>query len=140
MDPKLFLELTEAGLLKTIGEELKKFFAETSVEYLVEHSPATGDGTKDAENTFYVRREVPNPRNAIHPLAQINMVANITFHLMAQQLAVLFNERPGIDRQQVFTTSGDNIKRLTIHYLKLMKETSDESTSKGLTEGAGAPL
>lgn len=124
MDPKTFLELTEAALLKDIGERLHTFFAPDTVEY----KKAEGDraGLTIAEgDELYDKVVTKNPRSAILPLAQVNMVANVTVHLMAQQLAVLFYQRKEIDRTKVFETTIDNIRRMTAHYMKLVGEESE---------------
>jgi hypothetical protein len=133
MDPKIFLALTEEALLVEVSKLFREFFAEDTVIYEpdLEH-----DGS-------YKKRLDKNVRSTILPLAQVNMIANVTFHLMAQQMALLFLERPNIDRKKVFETAGENIKRLTVHYLKLMKESPDEDNSKGTeagnTDSSGVP-
>ena len=120
MDPKTFLELTEAALLKDIGERLHLFFSPESVEY--KQIPGN-------EQNLYEKVSENNPRSAVLPLAQVNMVANVTFHLMAQQLAMLFHQRPEIDKDKVFQTTLDNVRRLVAYYTGVIKEGKpDENT------------
>jgi hypothetical protein len=115
MDPKTFLELTESQLLTETGEMLRGFFSKELVEY----KPTSTEGT-------YEKVTRPNPRTSIYPMAQINMISNVIFHIMAQQLAILFYERPNISRQEVFETTSDNIRRLVVKYLKDIKEGKEE--------------
>ena len=112
MDPKQFLELTESALLKDIGERLHSFFSGKTSAY---------EPTEDGSG-LYKKVECDNPRSAVLPIAQVNMVANVTFHLMAQQLAVLFHQRPTIDKEKVFQTTMDNVRRLTVYYMSLVTE------------------
>lgn len=133
LDPQAFLEVTEATLLKEIGEKLRTFFDQESVEYR-ELEKDVAAMLLNGNNTLYEKIAVRNPRSAVMPVAQVNMVANVSFHLLAQQLAVFFSTKPEINKDAVFQTTFDNIRRLTAYYVKLLKE---EGQNEGHGEGPG---
>jgi hypothetical protein len=121
MTPQEFLEVTQASLLSHLGEELHKFFA-PEIEKLDKAS-------------------IPNPRSAIKPIAQLNMVANVTFHLMAQQLALVLHEMPELNREKVLKTTFENIRKLVNQYSKeIQKEEENGKThGEGHPAGPGSP-
>lgn len=136
LDPEMFLQVAESGLLKEIGDNLKTYFAPTTTTYQKVVGERGGLVIGESDN-LYEKIEVQNPRSVILPLAQVNMVANVSFHLLAQQLAVFFGTRPEINKEAVFSTTFDNIRRLTAYYVKLLKEEGpDESHGKGTDNGS----
>lgn len=132
LDPQTFLELTEAALLKDIGERLRSFFDEYQETYVHQdhtdefYTAVNGEDFEQIHGGLYKLRREKNPRSAIQPMAQINMVANVTFHLMAQQLALLFASRPGINKKEVYDTVLANVKKLVAQYTEAMKEEANE--------------
>lgn len=152
MDPKAFLELTEATLLTDVSKYLKEYFAGTSEIFTKwdEAQEQAGpykelyqkaeDGSyqripESLRGLLYFKRDSQNPRSAILPMAQVNMVANITFHLMAQQIAVLFALKPGTSREKVFETTFENVRKLVLRYVSTINE---EDHGKGYIQGHSA--
>jgi hypothetical protein len=137
MDLKILaIKQAEADLLKHIGEELKKFFDATAITYREDgRDCADPDGSF---STVYRMEKHGNPRSLISPMAQVNMVANVTFHLMAQQLALLFLSKPQLSRVETFETAFDNVRALTMQYTRQIRE---EAKHEIIIEGhsAGQP-
>lgn len=152
MDLKTFLELTEAALLKDVGERFKSFFSDYSDEYVKwDECQKEAGGLKtlwqDHEShmpepsfvrlpealqaLLYFKRSAKNPRSAVTPMGQVNMMANVTFHLMAQQLALLFTRQPDMSRIRVFDTAFDNVRKLTKTYLDLIERDSPREETFG---------
>ncbi len=111
-----FMELTEAELLKAVGDQLHSFFAPKVSEY---RELPREQGS--SEELRYEKVEVANPRAAILPVAQVNIVANASFHILATQLAVILHQRPELSAESVYQNTFDNIKRLTARYLEVAK-------------------
>lgn len=136
LDPESFLQVAEAALLTELGDKLKTHFSPKIVEYR-KVSGERGGLLIGESDELYERLELDNPRSAIKPLAQVNMVANVSFHLLAQQLAVFFGARPEVNKEAVFDTTFDNIRRLTAYYVKLLKE-EEQHEGHGERPGGGA--
>jgi len=128
MTPQEFLEVTQASLLSHLGEELHKFFSENRIEYLRDDQ---------ATSNSYLKYETPNPSSSIKPIAQLNMVANVTFHLMAQQLALVLHEMPELNREKVLKTTFDNIRKLVNQYSKEIQKEEENGKTHGEGDSAG---
>lgn len=126
----LMIKETEADLLKHIGEELKSFFNPETIQYSEWRGPPPFVEEKP-QPSLWQRFEQRNPRADIAPMAQINIVANVTFHLMAQQLALLFLSKPGISRTEVYDTAFSNVRALTLQYIKQIREETHETDGEG---------
>jgi hypothetical protein len=109
---KDFLKVTEAELLVTVGETLKDAFSPT----VTIPAHVTEDGIFVAEKT------IPNPRATIPAPTQVSIIINVTFHLLAQQLAIMFMTVKSLNRKDVMKTTMDNLKRLTIVYLRDIRD------------------
>jgi len=156
MHPKEFLEVTEASLLSHLGEELHRFFADRKplwtpwdeaqhdagglrtlyqqVDGKFEPLPAS------LQALLYFKREEMNPASAVQPLAQCNIVANATFHLMAQQIAIVLHEMPELNKEKVLQTSFENIRKLVTRYMKaIVEETQDENNDRRDQAGGSGP-
>jgi hypothetical protein len=141
--------VTEAKLLTSLGESLHDFFADFKPLYT-----PWNEAQKDAgelrnlyqkvgenqyqplptvlQNLLFFKGEEVNPAAAVQPIAQCNMVANVTFHLMAQQIAIVLHGLPELDKEKVFATSFENIKKLVNEY---EKEIQKEEGKDGETHG-----
>jgi len=153
MNPKEFLEVTEAALLTHLGEELHKFFAEYNTIYTSWDEAQVNAGSlrvlyqcQDGasfvplppalQKMLLFKREEKNPKSSILPVAQCNMVANATFHLLAQQIAIVLHEMPNLNVEKVLETSFANIRKLVARY---QKEIQEEEAKNGQDHGEGHP-
>jgi hypothetical protein len=157
MHPKEFLEVTEAKLLSHLGDQLHVFFSDRTPiwtswdEAQKEAGPlktlyqVDEHGKQNAlpvglQKLLYFKREEMNPASAVKPIAQCNMVANATFHLMAQQIAIVLHEMPNLDKEKVLQTSYDNIRKLVDKYLEMAKqETHNEDHDQGDQSRGSSP-
>jgi hypothetical protein len=118
MDQKTFLDLAEVSLLKETGENFIKFFGDTRTEYDPDLNQAGN----------FLKREIQNPFSAILKGGQINTIANVTFHLMAQQIAMVLHTRQNVSKEKIFETTFENIRRLVVRYSQAMREEPEGST------------
>ena len=151
MHPKEFLQITEANLLTDLGKEINKFFEDHHEIYTAwdEAQKDAGDlkvlyqqinsGNYQAlpdglQSKLFFKRTSANPASSVQPLAQLNMVANVTFHLLAQQLALVLHQMPELNRETVLKTTFENIRKLVSKYTKMVeseKETQNEAHDQG---------
>jgi hypothetical protein len=146
IDPKTFIDATEAALLKDVGERFKSYFNNYLDEYVgwdecqkeagglktlwQDHEshmpePRFEKLPENLQSLLYFKRQAKNPRSVITPMGQVNMIANVTFHLMAQQLALLFTQAPDMSREKVYQTAFENVRKLTLTYLNMIREDSN---------------
>lgn len=160
MHPKEFLQVTEAKLLTALGEKLHNFFD----EYLPLYTP-WNEAQKEArelktlyqkvgedkyqplpatlQDLLYFKRSEVNPAAAVQPIAQCNMAANATFHLMAQQIAIVLHGMPDLNKEKVFETTFGNIRKLVENYAKDIQEEEakhGETHDQGPAAGAGSTV
>lgn len=162
MNPKEFLQLTEAKLLTHLGEQLHEFFKDRTTLWTPWDEAQSNAGelktlyqrvSEDSkfgiqvndhqplppnlQKLLYLKREEMNAASAVQPLAQCNMVANVTFHLMAQQIAIVLHEMPELNKEKVLETSFENIKKLVVRYSKEIRE-EEKRNGKAHSEGLAA--
>lgn len=152
MHPKQFLEITEAKLLTALGEKLHEFFEDFSTIYSSWNEVQAEAGPlktlyqningafqpmpENLQALLYFQRQEVNPSAAVQPLAQCNMVANATFHLMAQQIAIVLHGMPELKRETVLNTTTENIGKLVEVYLK---EIQEKEGTDAEADGEGPP-
>lgn len=117
MNEKDLIAVVEAELLTELSNRLREFFSDKITTYEAHYRDLD-----DFPKEFFTRKETLNPRSAITPIAQVNIVANVSFHLVAQQIALLFHARKNINKQEVLNTTFDNIRRLVVTYMHSMQE------------------
>jgi len=151
MHPKEFLEITEAQLLSHLGDQLHEFFADRkplwtswdeaqkdagSLKTLYQFNEGEYEPLPPAlQRILFFRREEMNPASAVKPLAQCNMAANATFHMMAQQIAIVLTEMPELNKEKVLATSYENIRKLVDKYLEMAKAEKEEIHNESHGEG-----
>ena len=155
MKPQEFVEITEAQLLSHLGEQLHEFFGDNRTIWTTWDDAQDGagvlknlyqfDGTNYTQlpaalqKQLYFKRMQQNPASTIQPVAQCNMVANATFHLLAQQIAIVTAEMPELTMDKVLETSFNNIKKLVDLYADQIKMAQEEEAKHGKSNGEGSP-
>ena len=154
MDPKAYIAMTEAELLTDLGERLHYFFAETHPLWTSWDDAQEGAGDlkvlyqktekgfeplpPNLQKILFFKREEANKASAIQPIAQLNMVANVTFHLMSQQLALILHEMPEMNKEKALKTTFENITKLVNRYEEEIQKADKESKDEQ-THGKGNP-
>jgi hypothetical protein len=118
----------ESKLLLHVGEELKKFFDPKIIRREHYHRDETKVLVKEVAED--------NPFASVPKFAQVNVIANVTFHLLAQQLALFFISQPQESRSDIYEVAFGNIRALTAQYLKQIKEEiQNETNGEGRSGG-----